>query len=172
MPYLEDGLLHLLIWPCFCMWMLIHSLQTFCLLTSEFAFALLFACFYINSLLSFYLFIAKFVNSVYWTVLLFLLTMATNSSVYEPRNRLLQQWQIQIWTMGSKMFGLYTNPKLAQNNLGICWLSQWRRLLWKNANVFAKLIQFFDDQSLSLIMREAPDNERKALQILREQLII
>lgn len=37
----------------------------------------------------------------------------------------------------------------------------------KNAEAYADLIQFLDDKSLSLIMREAPDNGRKALQILR-----
>lgn len=40
----------------------------------------------------------------------------------------------------------------------------------KNANMFTKLIQFLNDQSLSL-MRETPDNGRKALQILREHYL-
>lgn len=38
----------------------------------------------------------------------------------------------------------------------------------KNADAYAELIQFLDDRSLSLIMREAPDNGRKALKMLRE----
>ncbi len=38
----------------------------------------------------------------------------------------------------------------------------------KNANAYAELIQRLDDKSLSLIMRDAPDNARKALKILRE----
>ena len=38
----------------------------------------------------------------------------------------------------------------------------------KNAEAFAKLIQFLDDKSLSLIMRDAIDDARKALGILRE----
>ncbi|RUS70255.1 hypothetical protein EGW08_021985 [Elysia chlorotica] len=37
----------------------------------------------------------------------------------------------------------------------------------KNAEVFAEMIQFLDDKSLSLIMREAVDDGRKALHILR-----
>ncbi|XP_033122962.1 uncharacterized protein LOC117121761 [Anneissia japonica] len=37
----------------------------------------------------------------------------------------------------------------------------------KNAEAFAELIQCLDDQSLSLVLNEAPDNGRKALQILR-----
>ena len=41
----------------------------------------------------------------------------------------------------------------------------------KNATVFAELIQFLDDTSLSLIIREAQDNGRKALAILREHYL-
>lgn len=37
----------------------------------------------------------------------------------------------------------------------------------KNADAYAKLIQILDDMSLLLIMRDAPDNARKALKILR-----
>lgn len=37
----------------------------------------------------------------------------------------------------------------------------------KNAEVFAEMIQFLDDKSLSLIMRDALDDGRKALKILR-----
>ncbi|XP_061748966.1 uncharacterized protein LOC133547165 [Nerophis ophidion] len=37
----------------------------------------------------------------------------------------------------------------------------------KNAECFAELIQFLDDKSLSLVMRDAADDGRKALQILR-----
>ncbi|XP_034144603.1 uncharacterized protein LOC117593456 [Esox lucius] len=37
-----------------------------------------------------------------------------------------------------------------------------------NAKAYAELIQFLDDKSLSLVMREAADDGRKALKILRE----
>lgn len=37
----------------------------------------------------------------------------------------------------------------------------------KNAEAYAELIQFLDDKSLSLVMREAADNGREALKILR-----
>ena len=40
----------------------------------------------------------------------------------------------------------------------------------KNATVFAELIQYLDDKSLSLVTRDAHDNGRKALTILREHL--
>ena len=39
---------------------------------------------------------------------------------------------------------------------------------YKNAEAFAELIQFLDDKSLSLIMRDAIDDGRKALGILPE----
>ncbi|KAK7890932.1 hypothetical protein WMY93_022895 [Mugilogobius chulae] len=38
----------------------------------------------------------------------------------------------------------------------------------KNAEAYAELIQFLDDKSLSLVMREATDDGRAALKILRE----
>ncbi|KAI7806633.1 hypothetical protein IRJ41_009193 [Triplophysa rosa] len=38
----------------------------------------------------------------------------------------------------------------------------------KNEEAYAELIQFLDDKSLSLVMREAVDDGRKALQILRD----
>ena len=38
----------------------------------------------------------------------------------------------------------------------------------KNATVFAELIQYLDSKSLSLAIRDARDNGRKALAILRE----
>ena len=41
----------------------------------------------------------------------------------------------------------------------------------KNATVFTEFIQYLDDKSLSLIMRDAKDNRRKALGILREHYL-
>lgn len=38
----------------------------------------------------------------------------------------------------------------------------------KNAEAYAELIQFLDDKSLSLVMREAADDGRGALKILRD----
>lgn len=38
----------------------------------------------------------------------------------------------------------------------------------KNEEVYAEMIQFLDDKSLSLVMRDATDNGRKALAILRD----
>ena len=42
----------------------------------------------------------------------------------------------------------------------------------KNATIFAKLIQYLNDKSLSLVIREAQDNGRKALRILREHYLL
>ena len=39
-----------------------------------------------------------------------------------------------------------------------------------NAEEYAELIQFLDDRNLSLIMRDATDDGRKALKILRLNL--
>ena len=41
----------------------------------------------------------------------------------------------------------------------------------KNADAFAELIQCLDDRSLSLLMRDAKNNGRKALKILREHYL-
>ena len=41
----------------------------------------------------------------------------------------------------------------------------------KNATVFAELIQYLDDKNLSLVIREARVNGRKALTILREHYL-
>jgi len=38
----------------------------------------------------------------------------------------------------------------------------------KNEEAFAELIQFLDDKSLSLVMRDAVDDGKKALEILRQ----
>ena len=42
----------------------------------------------------------------------------------------------------------------------------------KNATLFAELIQYLDDKSLSLVIRDAWDNGRKALIILREHYLL
>ena len=41
----------------------------------------------------------------------------------------------------------------------------------KNADSYVKMIQLLDDKSLSLIMRDVPNNGRKALKILRDYYI-
>ena len=41
----------------------------------------------------------------------------------------------------------------------------------KNADAFAELIHYLDDRSLSLVIRDARDDGREALQILREHYL-
>ena len=41
----------------------------------------------------------------------------------------------------------------------------------KNATIFAELIQYLDDKSLLLVIRDVRDNGRKALTILREHYL-
>ena len=41
----------------------------------------------------------------------------------------------------------------------------------KNANIFAELVQLLDDKSLSLIIRDAKDDGRAAIKILREHYL-
>ena len=41
----------------------------------------------------------------------------------------------------------------------------------KNANIFAELVQLLDDRSLSLVMRDAVDDGKNALKILREHYL-
>ena len=41
----------------------------------------------------------------------------------------------------------------------------------KNATIFTKLIQYLDNKSLSLVTRDAQDNGRKALTILKEHYL-
>ena len=41
----------------------------------------------------------------------------------------------------------------------------------KNADAFAEIVQYLDDRSLSLIMRDAKNNGRRALEILREHYL-
>ena len=41
----------------------------------------------------------------------------------------------------------------------------------KNATVFTELIQYLDDKNLSFVIRDARDNGRKALTILREHYL-
>ena len=41
----------------------------------------------------------------------------------------------------------------------------------KNAEVFAELMQFLDDKSISLVIRDAKDDGREALKILREHYV-
>lgn len=88
---------------------------------------------------------------------------------YEPRLRLYfnrDETKFELWE--TKFLGYLRIQKL--HDIILCQDDQKEDddFMEKNATVFAELIQFLDDRSLSLIMREAKDNGRRALQIMQE----
>ena len=64
--------------------------------------------------------------------------------------------------MGGKVLWLHSHLEVEEGAGKRC--SRCR----ENADVYAKLIQLLDDRSLALIMRDAKDDGKKALQILKE----
>src|SRR6218665_329968 len=68
--------------------------------------------------------------------------------------------------MGSKIVRLHAITKL--HNV---FVSEEDPDAEKNAEAFAELIQCLDDRSLSLVIRDARDNGKKALEILREHYL-
>ncbi len=77
---------------------------------------------------------------------------------YEPRSRLYfdgNESRYELWE--TKFWGYLRIQKL--HDVILCKLVQeGDDFMERNATVFAELIQFLDDRSLSLIMREAKDN--------------
>ena len=67
-----------------------------------------------------------------------------------------------VATTGGDADGGTTTTGTDTNNTAVVDTSE------KNAEVYAELIQFLDDRSLSLVMRDAPDDGKKAMGILRE----
>ena len=71
--------------------------------------------------------------------------------------------------------GMSENTSNGRSNSLATWdCKSWKTLSWdeeanasKNEGAFAELIQFLDDKSLALVMRDTIDDGRKALQILR-----
>ena len=90
--------------------------------------------------------------------------MATGSSTgYGPRTRLLfdgDERKYELWE--AKFYGYLHTLKLKGE------LEKNPPNADKNADIYAELIQLLDDRSLALIMRDAKDNGKKALEILRE----
>ena len=90
--------------------------------------------------------------------------MATGSSTgYGPRTRLLfdgDERKYELWE--AKFYGYLHTLKLKSE------LEKNPPNADKNADIYAELIQLLDDRSLALIMRDAKDNGKKALEILRE----
>src|SRR6218665_1262650 len=67
--------------------------------------------------------------------------------------------------MGSKIFRLHAITKTPQR------VREEDPDAEKNAEAFAELIQCLDDRSLSLVKRNARDNGKKALEIMREHYL-
>ncbi len=96
--------------------------------------------------------------------------MATPSILtgYGPRKGLVfdgnedryELWEVKFLASMrlQKLYDIFIGPSTDEGELDEA----------KNANAFAELVQCLDDRSLSLIIREAKDDGRKALKVLRE----
>ena len=92
--------------------------------------------------------------------------MATLATGYGPSRRLMfdgDEAKYELWEI--KFLGFMRLHKLYDVILAEGELDEENAS--KNIDAFAQLIQCLDDRSLSLIMRDAKDDGRKALQILR-----
>jgi hypothetical protein len=95
--------------------------------------------------------------------------MATvqNPTGYGPRRGLIfdgDENKYELWEV--KFLGYMRLQKLY--NIFIPSSSERELDEAKNADAFAELVQCLDDRSLALVIREAKDNGRKALTVLRE----
>src|SRR6218665_3205982 len=89
-----------------------------------------------------------------------------SSTGYGPRMRLIfdgDERKYELWEV--KFLGFMRLQKLH------VFVSEEDPDPEKNAEAFAELIQCLDDRSLSLVMRDARDNGKKALEILREHYL-
>ena len=97
--------------------------------------------------------------------------MSANSTGYGPRSRLMfdgDDRKYELWEV--KFLGFMRLSKLHKTILPESEGGFENQELneEKNAEAFAELVQCLDDRSLSLVLRDAKDNGRKALIILRE----
>ena len=92
--------------------------------------------------------------------------MATLTTGYGPSRRLLfngDEAKYELWEI--KFLGYMRLHKL--HDVILAENEPEEDNVSKNIDTFAQLIQCLDDQSLSLVIRDARDDSRKALQILR-----
>jgi len=75
--------------------------------------------------------------------------------MFDGDERKYEQWEVKF--LGYMTLQKLKDTILAANDSDI----------GKNELAFAELIQFLDDKSLSLVMRDARDDGREAIQILR-----
>lgn len=97
---------------------------------------------------------------------------------YGPRKEIGSRWNRLCFDGDEKNYELWETKFLGQ----LCLLGLKKTILHepnegedgaegdaeKNEKAYAELIQLLDDKSLSLVMRDAADNGRRALQILRD----
>ena len=76
----------------------------------------------------------------------------------------------ELWEV--KFLGYFRIQHLHQIILSTTDQSDDINFVEKNATVFTELIQYLDDKSLSLVIRDAQDYGRKALTILRERYLL
>ena len=92
-----------------------------------------------------------------------------NPTGYGPRNRLIfdgEDDKYELWEV--KFLG---HLRL-QNLLRVVTADDVTTIEAEdNAKVFAELVLMLDDRSISLIMRDAKDNGRKAIEILRDHFL-
>ena len=84
------------------------------------------------------------------------------STVYGPRTRIFfdgDERKYELWE--TKFMGYLHILKLKET------VESEEPNAAKNADVYAELIQVLDDRSLSLVMRDAKDDGKKAISILR-----
>ena len=83
-------------------------------------------------------------------------THSKHHLMFDGDERRYEQWEV-------KLLAYLRLKKLKKQVLGLE-----RNDPAKNEEAFAEIVQFLDDHSLSLVMRDASDNGRKAISILRE----
>ncbi|KAG1664805.1 Zinc finger protein 862 [Nymphon striatum] len=108
-------------------------------------------CFHVFSLLLARINLTGYVTSIMQAI-------RYSKLIFDGDERKFVQWEVRILAY-LRLQGLWgtINPKSTEQ------IDQ-----EKNAQVFAELIQFLDDKSLSLVMRDAKDDGRGATKILKE----
>ena len=99
--------------------------------------------------------------------------MMSNSTGYGPRSPIFDgdERKFELWEL--KFLGYLRIKKLLDviNPIPLADGSLPNLDADKNADVYAELVQCLDDKSLTLIMRDAPNDGKLALNILREHYL-
>ncbi|CAM1296992.1 NT5C1A (predicted) [Pycnogonum litorale] len=93
--------------------------------------------------------------------------MSTNLTGYGPRQRLMfdgDESKYELWEV--KFLGYMRLQKLHDVMVPLVDETE-PPTAGRNSDAFAELVQYLDDRSLSLVIRDAKDDGRKALKILK-----